>query len=64
MFEIDFTGTEALEGLVEDMRERDVEVRLARIHAPVLRLLEKSGEIATVGEQRVFSQVEDAVGRR
>jgi MFS superfamily sulfate permease-like transporter len=64
MFEIDFTGAEALEGLVEDMRERDVEVRLARIHAPVLRLLDKSGVIATVGEQRVFSQVEGAVGGR
>lgn len=32
MYDVDYTGTEALEGLVEEMREVGVEVRLTRVH--------------------------------
>ena len=61
MFSIDFTGAEAFEGLVADMREREVDVRLARVHSAVLRRLRKSGLIAALGEESVFTQIEDAV---
>lgn len=61
MFGVDFTGTEALEGLVEDMRERDVDVRLARVHGPVLERLRTSGVLEKLGEDKVFPHVESAV---
>jgi high affinity sulfate transporter 1 len=64
MFAIDYTGVEALAGLIEDMRERDVEVRLARAHRAVLERLERGGVIASLGEDHVFRRIEDAVGPR
>jgi high affinity sulfate transporter 1 len=62
MYEIDFTGVEALEGLLEDMRERSVDVRLARVHGPVLERLRASGVLESLGEQALYRRVEDAVG--
>lgn len=62
MFGIDYTGTEALAGLIEDMREGDVEVRLARVHAAgVLARLRTSGVLEKLGEDKVFAHVEQAV---
>jgi sulfate permease, SulP family len=61
MFGIDYTGTEMLEALVEDMRERGIDVRLARVHGPVLRRLRTSGVLSEVGEHAVFARVQDAV---
>ena len=61
MFVIDFTGAEALEGLIMDLRERDVTVRLARLHKPVLRRLGLAGVVDELGENSVFEQIEDAV---
>ena len=61
MFGIDYTGTEALAGLIEDMRERDVEVRLARVHAPALERLRTSGVLETLGEDKFFLSIERAV---
>jgi MFS superfamily sulfate permease-like transporter len=60
MFMTDYTGTEALDGLVKDMRERDVEVRLARVHRGVLERLRTSGVLADLDEEGVFPRVEDA----
>ena len=62
MFGIDYTGTETLRDLVEDMREGEVEVRLARVHEAARERLEASGLIATLGDGRIFRRVEDAVG--
>lgn len=61
MFGIDYTGTQSLGGLVQELRERDVEVRLARVHRPALERLHTSGVISMLGEQAVFARVEDAV---
>jgi high affinity sulfate transporter 1 len=61
MYEIDFTGIEALDGLIEDLREHNVDVRLARVHAPVLDKLRTGGVLAKLGEGRVYSRVETAV---
>ena len=61
MFAVDFTGAGALTGLAEDMRERGVEVRLARVHKPVLERLRASGVVELLGEEKIFRRVEDAV---
>jgi high affinity sulfate transporter 1 len=61
MFGIDYTGVEALAGLIEDMRERDVDVRLARAHRAVLERLERGGVVASLGEDHIFRRVEDAI---
>jgi MFS superfamily sulfate permease-like transporter len=61
MFGIDFTGVEAVAGLVEDMRERDVDVRLTRVHRTVRERLDAGGVIATIGEDHVFTRIEDAI---
>ena len=60
MFGIDYTGVEALESLVEDLRKRDIEVRLARVHGTVLERLRTSGALAKLGEENVFLRTEDA----
>ena len=60
MFGIDYSGVEALEGLVEDLHKRDVEVRLARVHGTVLERLRASGALAKLGEENLFLRVEDA----
>lgn len=60
MFGIDYTGTEALRHLVEDMRGREVEVRLARVHEAVRERLDASGVFETLGEERLFPRIEDA----
>ena len=60
MFGIDYTGTKALTGLIDDMRDRDVEVRLARVHGPALEKLRTSGVLETLGEDNVFVRVEQA----
>jgi high affinity sulfate transporter 1 len=64
MFEIDYTGTEALRGLIEDMRTQDVDVRLARVHRGVHERLVSSGIIETLGENGVVRWIEDAVRPR
>jgi len=57
----DYTGCEALEGLIEDMQERGIEVRLARAHEGLLARLRVSGVLARLGEERVFRRIEDAM---
>jgi hypothetical protein len=57
MFGIDYTGVEALAGPIEDMRERDVDVRLARVHRAVLERLDMGGVIASIGEGHIFTRV-------
>jgi MFS superfamily sulfate permease-like transporter len=59
MFGIDYTGIQALQGLVEDMRARDIEVRLARVHHVVLERLRMSGALADLGEEHVLPRMED-----
>jgi high affinity sulfate transporter 1 len=60
MFEIDFTGIEAVDGLVEEMRDAGVKVRLARVHGPMMDKLRSSGVIERLGEENVFRQVGEA----
>jgi high affinity sulfate transporter 1 len=61
MFGIDYTGVEAFAGLIEDMRERAVEVRLARVHRAVRERLEGGDVIASIGQDHVFGRIEDAI---
>jgi sulfate permease, SulP family len=60
MFGIDYTGVEALEGLVEDLHKRNMEVRLARVHGTVLERLRTSRVLAKLGEENIFPRIEDA----
>jgi len=61
MFGIDDTGVEAIAGLIEDMRERDVDVRLARVHRAVRERLDRGGVIASLGEDHVSTRIDDAI---
>ena len=63
MFEIDYTGVKAIEGLIEDMHERGLDVRLARAHPQVLERLRVSGAMETLGEDHVYPRVENATDR-
>ena len=62
MFGVDYTGTKSLASLIADLRDRDVEVRLARAHTTgVLERLRTSGVLEKLGEDNVFPSVEQAV---
>jgi MFS superfamily sulfate permease-like transporter len=54
--EIDITSTDALAGLVKQLREKNIDVYVAEVHAPVL---ERSREV--IGEDHAFSTVDAAV---
>jgi high affinity sulfate transporter 1 len=64
MIGIDFTGVEEFEGLVEDMHERGVDVRLARVKHTTLERLRARGVIEMIGDEKIFRRVEDAVSGR
>lgn len=61
MFEADVTGVEELGGLIEDLRSRQVEVRLARVHDRVEETLRLSGVLDQLGETNIFRSVAGAV---
>jgi MFS superfamily sulfate permease-like transporter len=51
---MDYTGVETLEGLLEDLRKRDIDVRLARVHQTVLERLRTSRTLTKLGEEHAF----------
>lgn len=59
--ELDVTSSDALRGLLRDLRARDVAVFLAEVHAPVLDHLRRSGLLELIGEDHVFLTVDAAV---
>lgn len=61
MFGIDYTGTEAFQGLIEDMRKRSVEVRVSRVHTSVLDRLETGGILDLLGDEQIFDHIGDAI---
>ena len=54
----------AIFGRSTALRERDIEVRLARVHHVVLERLRASGALAELGEERVLPRMEDATAPR
>lgn len=58
---IDFTGVEAVDGLLADLHDSGVELRLARVHGAVLDRLRRGGVLKAIGEDKVFARIELAV---
>ena len=59
--EIDLPTNDMLGELVEDLEAEGVELRLARVRAPVRALLATSGVAARIGEDRIYQRVEDGL---
>jgi sulfate permease, SulP family len=59
---IDFTGSQVVQKVISDLRERGIEVALARLESERAELTaERSGLIAVLGPDHVFRSVEEAV---
>jgi SulP family sulfate permease len=59
--EIDVTSTNVLHGLLKEMREQEITVYVANLHAPVLEHGRKTGLIEAIGEDHIFQTVDLAV---
>jgi sulfate permease, SulP family len=58
----DFTGSQILQQVVSELRERGIDVVFARLESEHARhAAERTGLIATVGADHVFRSVEDAI---
>ncbi|MEN8042158.1 MAG: sulfate permease [Actinomycetota bacterium] len=63
MFAVDYTGVEALDGLIEDLEMKDVEIRLARVHNDMLERIRTSGTLEAIGDEQIFDRIGDAVAK-
>jgi SulP family sulfate permease len=62
IIEIDYTGAQILQQTIADLRERGIEVALARLSDTRAQAsARRTGLTAVLGEQRVFKSVEEAV---
>lgn len=59
--DLDTTGVEVLARLHDDLRARGVGLSFARVRSPVRGMMRRSGLEATVGEDNIHLQVDDAV---
>jgi sulfate permease, SulP family len=59
--ELDITTAEVLEKLVHELNNREVRVGLAHVHAPAARMLQQSGVMARLGDDRIFPNLNLAV---
>ena len=61
---IDFTGSQVLQNLVSELRKQNIEIALARLESDRgLNAAVHTGLIATLGPERGFKSVEEAVRR-
>jgi sulfate permease, SulP family len=58
---IDVPTNDMLGELAEDLESEGVELRLARVRAPVRSLLHESGVAARIGEEKIHPRVEDGM---
>lgn len=58
---LDITSAELLGQLVADLHSAGVDLALADVHAPVLRMARRSGLLDQLSEDRVFHSVDEAV---
>jgi high affinity sulfate transporter 1 len=58
---IDMTGAMALEELTVELRDNDVDVRLARIHGDALAVARRSGVLDVIGDTNIHTTVAGAV---
>ncbi len=62
MTDVDFTGSQALQATIAELRGRGIEVALARLIGPhAQQAAERSGLIAALGSDHVFLSVQDAI---
>jgi MFS superfamily sulfate permease-like transporter len=62
IIDIDFTGSQMLRQLIAELRERHIEVALARLESVrAQREVEQSGLTAALGPGHIFRTVEDAI---
>lgn len=60
-YQLDVPAAEALLLLAQRLVEASIPLALARVHEPVVDMLEKTGVVEAVGRERVGGRVEDAV---
>ncbi|MBF5042883.1 MULTISPECIES: sulfate permease [Myxococcaceae] len=61
MFDLDVTGAETLEELDRELAERGITLGLAEPHAPMRRVLRRSGLLEKLGRHDIFSTVGEAI---
>jgi MFS superfamily sulfate permease-like transporter len=59
--DLDVTSAEMLKKLFAELRQRDIEVYLAEVHAPVLEFGRQAGVLDYIAEDHIFSTVPAAV---
>jgi SulP family sulfate permease len=59
--DLDTTGAQVLQRLVEDLQETEVRLALARVRAPVREMLRRTGLEELLGPENIHLQVGDAV---
>jgi sulfate permease, SulP family len=59
--DLDTTGVEMLARLFEDLQIGGVDLAFARVRSHVMRMMERTGLAATIGSDRFFLQVDEAV---
>lgn len=62
MSDIDYTGARMLGELMAELKERKVAIRIARSSHLIHRQLKRCGLLQTLGPDRMFATVEEAVG--
>jgi sulfate permease, SulP family len=61
MFDLDVTGAETLEELDRELDERGIVLALAEPHAPMRRVLRRSGLLHKLGDENVFATVGESI---
>lgn len=61
MNSVDSTGIHAIDGLISDLNEKGIELYIASAIGPVRDKLKRCGVLETVGENRFFFDVSDAI---
>ena len=60
-YNLDITGAEMLETLVEEFRKDGIEVALAEVHEPVKQMARHSGLMKKISENHIYPSVDAAV---
>jgi MFS superfamily sulfate permease-like transporter len=58
---LDITTTETLDKLIGELGSRQVRVGLVHLHAPAAQMLQRSGVMAAVSDDRIFPTLASAV---
>jgi sulfate permease, SulP family len=61
--QIDLSSSDAIKGLVKELRGEGIALYFTDVHAPVLEFSRQTGLLELIGEDRVFPTVDAAVRR-